>query len=153
MSCKSLLLWSCLSEIWFWLNSCICYWCCDLLRFCMLAGAFTESASDGLPNPRMESCVDGVWFVPLKKGAWRMSLALPRFCAEILSMFLTAKSASSPIPGKYFWRFFLEYSLKVISRFSASRYPSLHWSFFGVPSIWNILSIWSSSQVPGKRGC
>lgn len=50
-----------------------------------------------------------------------MSLAFPRFYAEILSMFFTANSASSPMPGKYFYKFFFEYSLNTISRFSARR--------------------------------
>lgn len=62
-------------------------------------------------RPKILSYVEGVCIgmviAPLKNGIAKTSVADERFWELILSIFLTAKSASSLIPYKYFWRFFL----------------------------------------------
>ena len=81
---------------------------------------------NGLLIGAKESYVEGVRSAFLKNGSARISLALPLFCPDILSMYLMACRASSPTPGRYFCKFLLGYSLNTISRFSANLYPSLH---------------------------
>ena len=86
------------------------YWIYDLLRFCIDLSLISNVLAEiGLFKVILDPiAVEGVIrFMFLKKGIARTSLPFPLFWLEILSMYLIAVRASSPMPGKYFCKFLL----------------------------------------------